>query len=133
MKVDNALALDALEMLVAGEVGVEPLGIARSLHNKGCADVTECQEGSIDGVQGDAREDQPDLTEHHLGRGVLVAFHQGLVDGGALRSDPQSGFVALCVERSHLLFDVLLTASIGCRTHSIPHQCDWHWTACHWV
>jgi len=80
VKVKNFPAFNALEMLVALEVGVKPLGVAAALDDKSCANFTQCQQGPVDGVQRYVRQHLADFAEDHFRRRVLSGLNKGFID-----------------------------------------------------
>jgi len=119
MEVYDSLALNASEMLMNFQVGVEPLGVSRAFDDEGGAEFAQGQQRPIDRIEGNAREGLSDLPEHRLGARVLCALEEGLVDRHTLWSDLATRLAALGLKGVHLLGDPV---SHHCACFS-PHVC----------
>lgn len=120
VEVDNPLALDALEVLVVGDIGVKTLGAARPLHHEGHAHVAQRQQRPVDGIQGDAGEDLAHPAKDHLRGGMLIRLQKGSVDRHTLGRDFQPFVATLHLERIHPSAQVLSVDGVGLAIHPYP-------------
>ena len=115
LDVDDAAAIEADEVMVLVDFGVEAGGGARVAGFGHEAEGDEGAEDAVDGHAGDLGKVVPDSAVKLLGRGMVGAVEDGFEDSLALGGNGKAAFAVSGEEAVHSLFFVSRTHGSGMR------------------